>query len=237
MQNRTLHHAKCGFLLPFCLKDAAVIHNMLACAPQYYFGELANMKKELHKWFLDWNPSAARRAQEWNSPAPLPDDVYWPAGLGSDVQVPLIGSVAMPLEVRFKKLHPDAKNPVRATSGSAGFDLTAVSVENDGQRGINTYHTGLAIEIPQGYVGLLFPRSSIYKSGQSLTNSVGVVDSDYRGEVTFKFRSHSRTPDSYKAGDRIGQIIIMPYPVVHFEEVEELSKTRRGTGGYGSTGR
>jgi len=138
------------------------------------------------------------------------------------------------MKVKIKKLHPDAVIPRYAKPGDAGMDLTAVSAENDDGRHI-TYKTGLAIEIPQGHVGLLFPRSSVYKTSMALSNCVGVVDSGYRGEVMMKFAfgAHSKV---YSAGDRIGQLIIMPYPQVEFEEVKELSSTQRGEGGYGSTG-
>ncbi len=124
--------------------------------------------------------------------------------------------------------------PAKAHAQDAGFDLTACGIELKGSEVI--CHTGLAFEIPDGYVGLLFPRSSIAKTGMMLKNSVGVLDSCYRGEVTFKFR---RLDDgkTYEAGDRIGQIIILPYPEINFVESEELSDTERGSGGYGSTGR
>jgi dUTP pyrophosphatase len=97
------------------------------------------------------------------------------------------------------------------------------------------YGTGLAVEIPEGHVGLLFPRSSISNSGLILTNSVGVIDSGYRGEIKFRFK---HIPDTayYKPGDRIGQLIVMPYPEIDFQEVEELSSTERGEGGFGSSG-
>ena len=96
-----------------------------------------------------------------------------------------------------------------------------------------TYHTGLAIEIPYGYVGLLFPRSSVYKTEQVLSNSVGVIDSGYRGEVMLKF---SRSKKEYIIGDRIGQIILLKYPQIDFEEVDQLTSTSRAKGGFGSTG-
>lgn len=138
------------------------------------------------------------------------------------------------MKVKIKKLHPDAVIPKYAKAGDAGLDLTATQVINsDGQH--MTYKTGLAVEIPRGYVGLLFPRSSVYKTSMVLSNCVGVIDSGYRGEVMMKFafKSHS---EPYRVGDRVGQLIIMPYPQVEFEEVEELSSTERGEGGYGSTG-
>ena len=137
------------------------------------------------------------------------------------------------MKVRIKRLHPDAVIPSYAKAGDAGMDLTAVSAKRAWD--IVTYKTGLAIEIPEGYVGLLFPRSSVYKTSMALSNCVGVIDSGYRGEIMLKFRSIT-SDNCYKVGDRIGQLIIMPYPQVELEEVEDLSSTDRGSGGYGSTG-
>ena len=137
------------------------------------------------------------------------------------------------MKIKMKKLHPDAVIPRYAKAGDAGLDLTAVEIVTDGS--LLTYKTGLAVEIPNGYVGLLFPRSSVYKTGQTLTNCVGVIDSGYRGEIMMKF-SFSPQGSEYEVGDRIGQLLIMPYPKVEFVEVDELSKTSRGSGGYGSTG-
>lgn len=139
--------------------------------------------------------------------------------------------------VKFKKLDPKAVTPAYSKAGDAAMDLTAISlskVDKD-EYGYLEYGTGLAFEIPEGYVGLLFPRSSISNSGLILSNSVGVLDSGFRGEVKFRFK---HIPDTafYKPGDRVGQIIIMPYPQIEFEEVDELSSTERGEGGFGSTG-
>ena len=135
--------------------------------------------------------------------------------------------------IRTKKLHPDAIIPKYAKPGDAGLDLTATWKRQ--VMDIVTYGVGLAIEIPDGYVGLLFPRSSIYKTKMTLSNCVGVIDSGYRGEIMMKFKmTDNRT--MYEVGDRIGQLVIMPYPKVEFEEVDELSETSRGSGGYGSTG-
>ena len=136
--------------------------------------------------------------------------------------------------VRIKALHPAAKTPKYAKAGDAGMDLHAVDFEMD-KHGNYVYRTGLAFEIPDGYVGLLFPRSSVSKTGLSLRNSVGVLDSGYRGEVIFKFAGNSSQP-VYDVGDRIGQIIVMPYPEIEFQMVTELNETERGTGGFGSTG-
>jgi dUTP pyrophosphatase len=138
--------------------------------------------------------------------------------------------------VKIKKLDSKAVTPAYAKAGDAAVDLTAISiakVDRD-EFGYMEYGTGLAIEIPEGHVGLLFPRSSISNSGLILTNSVGVIDSGYRGEIKLRFK---HIPDTayYKPGDRIGQLIIIPYPQIDFQEVEELSSTERGEGGFGST--
>lgn len=135
--------------------------------------------------------------------------------------------------VKITKTHPEAIVPKYSKPGDAGMDITAVSAVYENS--YITYNTGLAIEIPFGYVGLLFPRSSVYKTQQSLANSVGVIDSGYRGEIKLKF---TRSSDSleYNPGDRIGQLMILPYPKIDLVEVEELSETHRGTGGFGSTG-
>lgn len=139
------------------------------------------------------------------------------------------------MKVKIKKLHQDGVIPSYAKPGDAGMDLTAVSVSWSDD--IVTYDTGLAIEIPEGYVGLLFPRSSVFKTPLELTNCVGVIDSGYRGSIMFKYRHVDQQDDRhYKVGDRVGQIIIMPYPQIEFEEVEELSSSDRGEGGFGSTG-
>ena len=139
------------------------------------------------------------------------------------------------MKVRFKKLVPEAVIPTRAHPTDAGFDLTCTIVMYGGDR--IAYGTGIAVEIPKGYVGLIFPRSSIYKKDLLLSNAVGVVDSGYRGEVMLKFRSIGTEEEVYEVGDRIGQLIILPYPEIEFEEVDELSDSDRGTGGYGSTGK
>ena len=137
------------------------------------------------------------------------------------------------MKVKIKKLHPDAFIPKYAKAGDAGMDLTAVEMEREWN--IVTYKTGLAVEIPEGHVGLLFPRSSVYKTSMVLSNCVGVIDSGYRGEIMMKFRS-TESNKAYEVGDRVGQLIILPYPQVEFEEVDNLSSTERGEGGYGSTG-
>ena len=145
------------------------------------------------------------------------------------------------VDVKIKKLHPNAVIPSYSKDGDAGMDLVATKIISNTTFDI-TYGTGIAIEIPKGFVGLLFPRSSIRKTDLALTNSVGVIDSGYRGEIQATFKKVYGKNDvridevDYKIGDRIAQIIIMPYPQVKFSEVEELSETDRGSGGFGSTG-
>lgn len=138
------------------------------------------------------------------------------------------------MQIKFKKLVPEAIVPKKGTEYSAGYDLTAVSVTYLPSGRIK-YGTGIAVEIPDGHVGLLFPRSSVYKTGTMLANSVGVIDADYRGEIMAIFNNCNER--SYQVGDRIVQLIIMPYPSITYIEVDELSTTVRGNGGYGSTGK
>lgn len=173
-----------------------------------------------------------------------------------------------PIKVKIKKLHKDAVIPQYAHDTDAGLDLTAVSKTYD-EYGNVVYGFGLAFEIPKGYVGLIFPRSSNHKRYLTLTNSVGVIDSGYRGEVTSKF-SHDLcmvtttrlserirhlitglliqnsdmsvnvtrfSGQDYNVGERVAQMIVIPYPKIEFEEAEELSDSDRGANGYGSTGK
>ena len=140
------------------------------------------------------------------------------------------------MNVKIKKLHPDAVIPTYAKAGDAGMDLTAISESWNEDNSMVTYDTGLAIEIPKGHVGLLFPRSSIYKTSLDLTNAVGVIDSSFRGSIMLKFRCVEEGM-VYDVGDRVGQLIILPYPEIEFEEVEELSDSERNDGGFGSTGK
>ena len=145
------------------------------------------------------------------------------------------------LVVKFKKLNADAVIPSYAKKGDAGLDLTAVSFEYDEKLDAYVYHTGLAMEIPKGYVGLVYPRSSNRKTDAYMTNHVGVIDSGYRGEVliTFKNRDNSRNAINppYVSSERVAQLIVMAYPKVTFVEVKELDKTERGEDGHGSTGK
>jgi dUTP pyrophosphatase len=144
-------------------------------------------------------------------------------------------------EVKVKKLHPNAVIPKYAKDGDAGMDLVATQIISNTTFDV-TYGTGIAMEIPRGYVGLVFPRSSIRKTDLSLTNCVGVIDSGYRGEIQATFKKVYGKNDiridenDYKVGDRIAQIMIIPYPSITFVEVDELSQSDRGEGGFGSTG-
>lgn len=139
------------------------------------------------------------------------------------------------MEVKIKKLNENAVIPRYAHPTDAGLDLVATSVEVDDD-GNFVYGTGLAFEIPEGFVGLAFPRSSVSARCMTMANCVGVIDSGYRGEVTAKFRPHLFAKP-YDKGDRVAQMIIMPCPHVDFVEADELSESDRGEGGYGSTGK
>ena len=143
------------------------------------------------------------------------------------------------MKVKIKKLHPNAVIPTYAKDGDAGMDLVATSVISETYTQI-TYGLGIALEIPNGFVGLVFPRSSIRKTRLQLSNSVGVIDSGYRGELQATFNKIITTIENqkndYKVGDRVAQIMIIPYPSIDFQEVEYLSNTQRGEGGFGSTG-
>lgn len=145
-------------------------------------------------------------------------------------------SINPKLQVKFKKLHDKVKSPCYAKSGDAAMDLTAISKTRDKEN--ITYGTGLAFEIPTGYVGLLFPRSSLTNYNLLLGNHVGVIDSGYRGEITFKFKYtyNYDIPKEYEVGDRVGQLLIIPYPQIELVEADELSSSERGQNGYGSTG-
>ena len=145
------------------------------------------------------------------------------------------------LNLKIKKLNELAKLPTQATAGSAGWDLYATSekIVFEGLITYIEYGTGLTFEIPAGHVGMIFPRSSISSNTTlMLSNSVGLIDADFRGEVTARFKSSTiGVSRRYKIGERIAQLVIMPYPVVQLEEVQELDKTDRGAGGYGSSGK
>ena len=160
------------------------------------------------------------------------------------------------VNIKFKKLTEEAVIPSYAHNGDVGMDMTAVSVEYDVEKDMYIYHTGLACESEIGYGIFLFPRSSNCKTDAYLTNHVGIVDSYlYRGEIQFRYKNRDRYKKSfkewitgkvdveralrfapYKAGDRVGQMVVFPHPKVSIWEFNELSDTVRGTGGFGSTG-
>ena len=182
------------------------------------------------------------------------------------------------MKIKIKKLNDKAVIPTYAHATDAGLDLTATSIKHDFEKDVFIYGTGLAVEIPEGYVGLVFPRSSNRNTEAYMTNHVGVIDAGYRGEIMICYKNRTVTniadkisdiaidfydskviPDEfdddnymvetileinrnavkqpYDVGDRIAQLIIIPYPHIEFEEVDELSDTDRGANGHGSTGR
>ena len=143
------------------------------------------------------------------------------------------------MDVKFKKLHDDAKIPSYAHDTDAGLDLTAVSFTQEFDKSnklVLVYHTGLAVEIPEGYVGLIFMRSSVSNKSISLTNAVAVIDTGYRGELLLKYKiTTDSLPTIYQPGEKIGQLIIIPYPKINPIEAEELDSSDRNEGGFGST--
>lgn len=142
------------------------------------------------------------------------------------------------LEIKFKKLVESAKIPTKAHPSDAGADLTAVSREWNEEYRCWVYGTGIATEISEGYVGLLFPRSSIRKYTLAQCNCIGVIDSHFRGEIMLSYKpTNDDIQKIYEIGDKIAQLIILPYPEVSYTEVEELSETDRGINGHGSTGK
>ena len=141
-------------------------------------------------------------------------------------------------KIRIKKIFPEAIEPKRGTNGSAGYDLFScdATVILPGKSYMIT--TGIAMEIPNGYVGLVFARSGLAtKQGLRPANCVGVIDSDYRGEIKVCLYNDSSDAREVNFGDRIAQIVILPYIYPNLELVETLSDTERGDGGFGSTGK
>lgn len=140
-------------------------------------------------------------------------------------------------EIKIKLLHPDAVVPSQTHDGDAAYDITAVSKEyiNTPEYGYVCYKTGLSFEFSPELVGLLFSRSSVSKTGHILSNGVGVLDSNYRGEVEYRFKHVPHTAE-YNVGDRIGQILFIKKESVTFVVTNELTETDRGNGGFGSTG-
>jgi len=159
--------------------------------------------------------------------------------------------------IKFKKLDENAVIPSYAHNGDVGMDLTAISVEYNADKDLYIYHTGLSLESEYGYGTFLFPRSSNCKTEAYLTNSVGIADSAiYRGEIQLRYKNRDRYRKSFwewitgkvnveralkfapfQVGDRVGQMVVLSYPQVHVQVVDELSETERGTGGFGSTGK
>lgn len=144
------------------------------------------------------------------------------------------------MEIKFKKLNEKAVAPAKQHASDAGFDLTCVdisTVRNECGQVLLVYHTGIAIEIPKGHVGMIFPRSSIYKKSLIQSNCVGILDENYRGEVMVVMRNTTDViPAIYKDGDRFAQLVIVKLPEVEgFVEADELSETERGIDGFGST--
>lgn len=139
------------------------------------------------------------------------------------------------MQVRFKSINSNSVLPTYSKIGDAGLDLTCTNWYLD-EHGNYVYQTGLAVEIPEGYVGLIYPRSSIMKTSHALSNSVGVIDSGYRGEILVVFRRATDSPRIYTVGDRIAQLVIMPYPTITPVWSDTLSNTERGGEGFGSTG-
>lgn len=141
------------------------------------------------------------------------------------------------VKVKVKKLHENAVIPSYSKIGDAGMDLT-ITREIENTTFSVSYGFGIAMEIPKGYVGLVFPRSSVRNTDLILSNCVGVIDSGYRGEIQATFKKTSGLDSiKYKVGERGAQIIILPYPQVSMIETDELSNSDRGEGGFGSTGK
>jgi dUTP pyrophosphatase len=139
--------------------------------------------------------------------------------------------------IKFKKLHPDAVIPSYQTTGAAGMDLHAVNeiTIQAGEHGV--VETGLAMQLPFLHAALLFPRSgNAAKHGITLSNAVAVIDSDFRGEVKILLHNAGHRPFEVKRGDRVAQMLVLPYPINATEEVDELDETERGVNGFGSTG-
>jgi len=142
------------------------------------------------------------------------------------------------IQCKIKKLEENAVIPTYSKEGDGCVDLYSIGHTFDDTKNQVTYKTGIAIEIPKTHVGLVFPRSSIRRTKLTLSNSVGVIDSGYRGEIMATFNySNSTSDEIYETGDRICQLMIIPNPKIKFIEVDELSETDRGTGGFGSTGK
>ncbi len=139
------------------------------------------------------------------------------------------------MKIKFKKLSQLSKIPSFANEDDAGMDLMAITVKQSSN--FYEYGTGLAMEIPKGYVGLLFPRSSISNTDHYLRNSVGVIDSGYRGEIKIRMSVPDLGKREYEIGDKIAQLIILKLPSINIEEVKILDVSSRGEKGFGSSGK
>lgn len=177
-----------------------------------------------------WTSSDTYRSN-WDNIFERTSSVYW--------EDEIIRKI--PMIIKFKKLVPEAVAPAKSRPNDAAYDLVCTSRYYNGSVGndnelVWTYHTGIAVEIPEGHVGLIFPRSNISKMPLRLCNSVGVIDPNYRGELLLKFAGSNS--HMYKVGDRIGQLVVLPLPLLEFLETEELSPSPddRGTQGFGSSG-
>lgn len=160
----------------------------------------------------------------------LSNDIMTAPEFNTQVKIPAV-------TVKIKKLTENAVIPSYSKAGDAGMDLTITSEIENTSFSV-TYGFGIALEIPRGYVGLVFPRSSVRNQELLLSNSVGVIDSGYRGELqaTFK-KTNGLDSFKYKVGERGAQIIIMPHPNIELIEFKDLSDSERGDGGFGSTGK
>ena len=143
-------------------------------------------------------------------------------------------------KIKIKKLNENAIIPAHGSEYAAGYDLYACIDETIAiqPHATEKIHTGLAIEIPHGYFGAIFARSGLAtKEGLRPANCVGVCDSDYRGEYIVALHNDTNSVKNIAPNDRIAQLVVMPYLPIEFEEVDELSDTKRGNGGFGSTGK
>lgn len=144
------------------------------------------------------------------------------------------------MKVKIKKLDSNAVIPTKGSAESAGMDLYSCTSERIVvmPHETATIHTGIAVELPKGTFGGIFARSGLAcKKGLAPANKVGIIDSDYRGEVIIALHNHSDLPQTIEPMERVAQLIILPYIQAELEEADELSNTERGTGGFGSTGR
>ncbi len=142
------------------------------------------------------------------------------------------------MKVRIKKLTDTAKLPAYGSAFAAGADLYSDEGAFTVAPGeTHLTHTGLSIEIPEGYGGFIYARSGLAsKRGLAPANKVGVIDADYRGEIMVSLHNHSDKPQTVEAGERIAQLVVAPFLKAEFEEADELTGTERGAGGFGSTG-